>query len=239
MRWLKLAAAYSAIDPTYGPFTPRVYRQYAPSKNRQALVAFSARSLPCRISLERGATLTDQTVGQQIGQPGGVVDVGLAPGHVLDMHGVGQHQRKIAVAQDVPHRPSRPRSPPSRCGAALGGEPFRQCQQFLGGCLEGAHLALRAVDHVSHAGHDRLLVHVEASAMRIHNFHRPSCRSAPPGVGRRHKNSKDRAPEPLPALGALRGALAFRVRLKNGLSHTIEQPTSVPVAPGHATINVP
>jgi hypothetical protein len=47
---------------------------------------------------------------------------------------------------------------------------------------------------------------------------------------RSHKDSKDRAPEPLPALGALRGALAFRVRLKNGLSHTIEQPTSVPAA---------
>jgi hypothetical protein len=56
---------------------------------------------------------------------------------------------------------------------------------------------------------------------------------------RSHKDSKDRAPEPLPALGALRGALAFRVRLKNGLSDTIEQPTSVAVAPGHATINVP
>jgi hypothetical protein len=53
------------------------------------------------------------------------------------------------------------------------------------------------------------------------------------------KVRNDRAPEPLPALGALRGAQAFRVRLRNGLSHTIEQPTSVPVAPGHATINVP
>src|SRR6516225_6259429 len=41
----------------------------------------------------------------------------------------------------------------------------------------------------------------------------------------------------VPALGALRGALAFRVRLENGLSHTIVQPTSVPVAPSHGTIN--
>jgi hypothetical protein len=68
--------------------------------------------------------------------------------------------------------------------------------------------------------------------MRIQNFHLPSCRSAQPGVERRQKDSKDRAPEPLPALGALRGALAFRVRLENGLSHTIERPTSVPVALG-------
>jgi hypothetical protein len=75
--------------------------------------------------------------------------------------------------------------------------------------------------------------------MRIQNFHLPSCRSAPPGVERRHKNSKGRAPEPLPALGALRGALAFRVRLESGLSRTNELPTSMPVALSQATINVP
>jgi hypothetical protein len=44
----------------------------------------------------------------------------------------------------------------------------------------------------------------------------PSCRSAPPGVGLRHKASKGRAREPAPALGALRGALASRVRLGTG-----------------------
>jgi len=62
MRWLKLAAAYSAIDPTYGPFTPRVYRQYAPSKNRQALVAFSAKesALPDLVRERRNAHGSDR-----------------------------------------------------------------------------------------------------------------------------------------------------------------------------------
>jgi hypothetical protein len=180
-------------------------------------------------------------VREKIGQPGGVVHIGLAPRHVLDVRRVRQHQGEIAVAQDMPHwLPVNAGRLHRDVGAFLGGEPVRQRQQFRGGCLEGAHLApARAVDDVSHGGHDCVLVHVEAGAMRIQNFHLPSCRSAPPGMGRRPKNSRNRAPEPLPAHGALRGALAFRVRLTDGLSRTIERPTSVPVALGDATINIP
>jgi hypothetical protein len=61
------------------------------------------------------------------------------------------------------------------------------------------------------------LVHVEAGAMRIQNFHLRSWRSAPAGIGRLQKNSRNHTPEPLPAHGALRGAPAFRVRLIDGL----------------------
>jgi hypothetical protein len=43
-------------------------------------------------------------MGQKIGQPGRVIDVGLAARHVLDMLGVCQHQLKIAIAEDVPDR---------------------------------------------------------------------------------------------------------------------------------------
>ena len=64
--------------------------------------------------------------------------------------------------------------------------------------------------------------------MRIQNFHLPSCRSAPPGVGHRQKNSRNRAPEPLPTHGALRGALASPVQLSDGLFRTKHEPTSVP-----------
>ena len=45
----------------------------------------------------------DQAVGQQVGQPHRVVDVGLAPGHVLDVRGVGQHQLEVAF-EHMPHR---------------------------------------------------------------------------------------------------------------------------------------
>ena len=39
----------------------------------------------------------DQAVRQQIGEPHRVGDVGLATRHVLDVRGVGQHQRDLAI----------------------------------------------------------------------------------------------------------------------------------------------
>src|ERR1700738_3359104 len=54
--------------------------------------------------LVRYKTAPDQAVRQKIGQPGGVVHIGLAPGHILDVRRVRQHQDKVAVAEDMPHR---------------------------------------------------------------------------------------------------------------------------------------
>ena len=42
--------------------------------------------------LIRHKAAADQAVRQQIGQPGGVVHVGLAPRHILDVRRVRQHQ---------------------------------------------------------------------------------------------------------------------------------------------------
>jgi len=41
-------------------------------------------------------------MGQQVGQPHGVIDIRLATGHVLDVCGVGQHQLEMAF-ENVPH----------------------------------------------------------------------------------------------------------------------------------------
>ncbi len=130
--------------------------------------------------LVRYKTAPDQAVRQKVGQPGGVVHIGLASGHVLDMRRVRQHQGKIAVAEDMPHRlPIDAGRLHRDMGAALLGEPGRQGEQFFGRRLEGAHLAFdRAVGHVAHTGHDRLLVHIQTGAMRVQNFHRSS--STPP-----------------------------------------------------------
>lgn len=43
-------------------------------------------------------------MGQKIGQPGRVIDAGLAARHILDVFRARQHKRKIAVAEDVPDR---------------------------------------------------------------------------------------------------------------------------------------
>jgi hypothetical protein len=121
--------------------------------------------------------------------------------------------------------------------AALAGEPFRQRQQFLGGGLEGTYLApYGAVGRVPHAGHDRVLVHVQAGAMRVENFHAPSCGCAA-GLGSRHRNSRNRAPEPSPAHGAIGGAPGSRVQLTHGLSRTIKKADLCADGAGHTTID--
>jgi hypothetical protein len=47
---------------------------------------------------------SNQPMGHQIGQPGGVVHIGLAPRHVFDMGGVGQYQGELAIGQNMPDR---------------------------------------------------------------------------------------------------------------------------------------
>jgi len=44
----------------------------------------------------------DQAVGQQVGEPQRVSDIGLAAGHVLHMRGLGQDQRELAVRKHMP-----------------------------------------------------------------------------------------------------------------------------------------
>src|ERR1700738_4165724 len=102
-------------------------------------------------------------------------------------------------------------------GTALASQPVRQREQLLGCRLEAAHLApYRTVHHVPNAGHDRILVHVETGAMWVQNLHIPSCRCAS-GVGSHQTNSRERAPEPSPARGAIGGAPESWVQLTDGL----------------------
>ena len=42
----------------------------------------------------------DQSMGHQVGQPFGVLDLGLASRHFLDVRRIGQHKLKLAVEQD-------------------------------------------------------------------------------------------------------------------------------------------
>ena len=50
------------------------------------------------------AGAADQAVSGQLGEPGRIVHVGLAAGHVLHMRGVGQQQLEVAVREDMPDR---------------------------------------------------------------------------------------------------------------------------------------
>ena len=52
----------------------------------------------------RHEAAADQAVGGQLGEPGRIVHVGLAAGHVLHMRGIGQQQFELAVREDMPDR---------------------------------------------------------------------------------------------------------------------------------------
>jgi hypothetical protein len=172
----------------------------------------------------RHKAAADQPMRHQIGQPGGIVDIGLASRDVLNVPGIGQYQGKIAVAQNVPNRlPVDPGCLHRHVRDPLAGQPFRQSQEVPCRRLERPHL-----HHVTRASHHRLLVDVETGAMRMQHFH-GSPPIAPPAWDPPSQNSRNRAPGPLPTRGALRGARESRVQLADGLDRTKEIPTSPPV----------
>ena len=83
----------------------------------------------------------DQTVRQQFGQPHRIVDVGLAARHVLHMRGVRQHQRELAIIQNMPHRlPVDAGRFHRHMRAFVCRQPFRQAQKIRRGRLKGTNL---------------------------------------------------------------------------------------------------
>jgi hypothetical protein len=131
----------------------------------------------------------DQAVRQQVRKPHRVVDVGLAPGHVLHVRGVGQHQLEVAF-QHMPYRL------PVHAGGLHGDDldtagiqPIGQAQQTRGGRGEGAHfLQRRALAHNTYTRHHRLLVHVQSRAARADDFHDRLRVAATSACGPRHRN---------------------------------------------------
>ena len=49
-------------------------------------------------------TAANQTVGQQVGDPSRIADIGLTTGNIFDVSGIRQNQLEIAVAENVPDR---------------------------------------------------------------------------------------------------------------------------------------
>ena len=111
----------------------------------------------------------DQSMCHQVGQPDRIVDVGFATRHVLHVGGVGQDQFELAVGQNVPDRlPIDARRFHGDVRGGLGGKPLRQGHQLLGGCLESLDMGCDlAFDHVTNAGHYRVLMHIQTGAMRM------------------------------------------------------------------------
>lgn len=133
-------------------------------------------------------TRADQAVGKQVGQPHRVVDVGLAPGHVLDLCGVGPHQLKVAV-EHMPHGlPVHAGGLHGNVLGAQGFEPVGQLKQARCGGGKGTNFLLQwAVTGHSRTRHHGLLVHVQARTARINDIHdRLQC-AATSACGPRHR----------------------------------------------------
>jgi hypothetical protein len=108
----------------------------------------------------------EQAVLEQLGDPLGVLDVGLPPRHLLDVPGVDQHQVESTLEQ-VPDRL------PGDAGGLHGevadpplGQPVGQLEEVGGHGGEGADLAgdLAAGPDRADAGDDGLLVDIQAGA---------------------------------------------------------------------------
>ncbi|MCY1533178.1 hypothetical protein D9M68_684910 [compost metagenome] len=160
---------------------------------------------------------SDQAVGEQIGNPHRVVDVGLAAGHVADVLGVGQHQLEVAL-EDVPHRlPVHAGGFHGHVGAAVQRQPVGQRQQAGGGAVETAHFVMHGRGDAAHTGHDGVLVHVQPGTAGIEHLHGASCQSQWQRQQPSSSKSTRRALEcchPWSQFGVLAG---LRVQLLNGL----------------------
>jgi hypothetical protein len=99
----------------------------------------------------------DQAMGEQIGNPLGILHITLAAWHAANVAGIRQHQRERRF-QQVPDRfPVRARRFHPDVRDALLGQPRRQLEQLAGRGAERAHLVrLRSSVDPDTGGHPRL-----------------------------------------------------------------------------------
>lgn len=105
---------------------------------------------------------------EQVRDPHGVVHVALAPGHVLDVGRIGQHQLGLPL-QDVPDRlPVDAGRLHRHVGTRRRAHPVREFEQAPGGRGEAPHLVRGARPlHQADARHDFVLVHIESRAALV------------------------------------------------------------------------
>jgi hypothetical protein len=87
---------------------------------------------------------THQPVAQQLGQPLGVLDIGLAPRHRLDVGGVDDEQLDLALQQIVDRTPKCGSALHDHMGALLRCQPVAQGEELVGHGAEGADLFVDA-----------------------------------------------------------------------------------------------
>ena len=115
----------------------------------------------------------DQAKGQKIGDPGGVIDVGLAARNVLDVRRIGQDEIEVPIAEDAPHRlPIDPRRLHGDVGAPGPRQPGQQVLKTRRRGLKRPTLPLHlAARRHPNRGHDHRLMNIKTGDALEHNVH--------------------------------------------------------------------
>ena len=115
----------------------------------------------------------DQTVAHQVGGPLGVLDVGLAPRHVLDVMGVGDNQLEVAFQDGMDRLPVNPGAlhPDMRHAVAL--QPIPHRLQIPRHRRKRPDLLVRLAVGLAdqHTGDHRRLMDVETGTAFDDHFH--------------------------------------------------------------------
>src|SRR5215475_10930668 len=179
--------------------------------------------------LLRNKTATDQTMGQQIGDPGRVANIGLTTRNIFDVSRIRQNQLEIAVTENVPNWfPVDAGCFHGHMGATHLGQPRQQEQEPGRRGLEAPDFAGDfAVRYQAHARHNGLLVNVETTTTPVNDFH-----LLPPPKARRQRGDLidelyQTCSGALAPRGTTKGAQGLRVQLGNGLHAPRRRPTSV------------
>jgi hypothetical protein len=109
-----------------------------------------------------------QTMAQQITNPIAVPDISLPSGHRFDVVGVDQQDGTVVFQQIEDWPPVDAGTLNGDVRATGSQEPVSQLQEIRRHSREGPNLFL-AFD--AEASHDRLGMHIETAAARIHDFH--------------------------------------------------------------------
>jgi hypothetical protein len=114
-----------------------------------------------------------QAMHQQLGQPLGILDIGLAPGHMFDVLCVDQQHHNVALQQVVHRLPVLTRAFQGDVGHFPGQQPVDQLQQFVCHRAKGTDFLFPVpllIDPHSTRYH-RLLVHIQPGAPLVDLSH--------------------------------------------------------------------
>ena len=180
-------------------------------------------------------TAADQPMAQEVSDPGGVIDVTLAPRDVADVHGIGEHQLERAVEHGPHGLPEDAGRLHGDVGAAVGREPIAQRKQIrCAGAERADFVGNRLAGAEAHTSDDALLMHVQPGTLRVndvHSHHRAEMASA----WSPRQRSLEGALSGSSPVAAVRGARGAPGPTTIRALRTNAGPTSVPTPRAHST----